>query len=117
MSARRPEVPPGFPLPGFPPPGYPPPGYPPPGFPQPGFPPPSFTPPFEYTATLTPPTRMVYAGADYLLLEGRDLTHVQQVLGHVSISTTQVYEELAEQMRAPSDSAALPVVVVADADD
>jgi integrase/recombinase XerD len=67
-------------------------------------------------ADITPHT-LRHSFATHQLLEGRDLSHVQQVLGHVSISTTQVYEELAEQMRAPADGATLPVVVVADADD
>lgn len=65
-------------------------------------------------ADITPHT-LRHSFATHQLLEGRDLSHVQQVLGHVSISTTQVYEQLAEQMRTPVDGATRPAVAVADA--
>lgn len=63
---------------------------------------------------ITPHT-LRHSFATHQLLEGRDLSHVQQVLGHVSISTTQVYEQLAEQMRTPADGATRRVLAVVDA--
>jgi integrase/recombinase XerD len=63
---------------------------------------------------ITPHT-LRHSFATHQLLEGRDLSHIQQVLGHVSISTTQVYEQLAEQMRGAADGAAREPVLAVDA--
>lgn len=47
---------------------------------------------------ITPHT-LRHSFATHQLLDGKDLSDVQRALGHVSISTTQVYEQLAEQMK------------------
>ena len=53
---------------------------------------------------ITPHT-LRHSFAAHQILEGRDLSDVQELLGHVSISTTQVYEDLADQLRKASGSA------------
>ncbi len=47
---------------------------------------------------ITPHT-LRHSFAAHQILEGRELSDVQELLGHVSISTTQVYEDLADQLR------------------
>lgn len=47
---------------------------------------------------ITPHT-LRHSFAAHQLLNGKDLSDVQELLGHVSISTTQVYEELADRLR------------------
>ncbi len=56
---------------------------------------------------ITPHT-LRHSFAAHQILDGRELSDVQELLGHVSISTTQVYEDLADQLR--KDSAAAEVV-------
>ena len=53
---------------------------------------------------ITPHT-LRHSFAAHQILDGRELSDVQELLGHVSISTTQVYEDLADQLRqaAPAD--------------
>jgi integrase/recombinase XerD len=52
---------------------------------------------------ITPHT-LRHSYATHQILDGKDLAEVQQALGHVSISTTQVYEHLAEQMKNGNSS-------------
>ncbi|MEZ4523404.1 MAG: tyrosine recombinase [Thermomicrobiales bacterium] len=47
---------------------------------------------------ITPHT-LRHSFAAHQILDGRDLSDVQELLGHVSISTTQVYEDLADELR------------------
>ena len=53
---------------------------------------------------ITPHT-LRHSFAAHQILEGRDLSDVQELLGHVSISTTQVYEDLADQLRKAATAA------------
>lgn len=53
---------------------------------------------------ITPHT-LRHSFAAHQILEGRELSDVQELLGHVSISTTQVYEDLADQLRKSSSAA------------
>jgi integrase/recombinase XerD len=50
---------------------------------------------------ITPHT-LRHSFAAHQILDGRELSDVQELLGHVSISTTQVYEDLADQLREAS---------------
>lgn len=54
---------------------------------------------------ITPHT-LRHSFATHQLLDGKELSDVQRALGHVSISTTQVYEQLANRMKV--GRAALP---------
>lgn len=47
---------------------------------------------------ITPHT-LRHSFAAHQVLDGRDLSDIQQMLGHVSISTTQIYEQLADDLR------------------
>lgn len=47
---------------------------------------------------ITPHT-LRHSFATHQLLDGKELADVQRALGHVSISTTQVYEQLADRMK------------------
>ena len=47
---------------------------------------------------ITPHT-LRHSFAAHQILDGRELSDVQELLGHVSISTTQVYEDLADRLR------------------
>jgi integrase/recombinase XerD len=58
---------------------------------------------------ITPHT-LRHSFAAHQILDGRELSDVQELLGHVSISTTQVYEDLADQLR----EAAAPHPVLQD---
>lgn len=55
---------------------------------------------------ITPHT-LRHSFAAHQILEGRELSDVQELLGHVSISTTQVYEDLADQLRKAASSSDL----------
>ncbi len=61
---------------------------------------------------ITPHT-LRHSFAAHQILDGRELSDVQELLGHVSISTTQVYEDLADQLRGPAPS---PGAVLQDAE-
>ena len=54
---------------------------------------------------ITPHT-LRHSFATHQLLDGKDLSDVQRSLGHVSIATTQVYEQLADQLRNCAESPA-----------
>ncbi|MFW6075720.1 MAG: tyrosine recombinase [Chloroflexota bacterium] len=55
---------------------------------------------------ITPHT-LRHSFATHQVLNGRDLSDVQQMLGHVSIATTQIYEQLAEDLRKQQSGAEL----------
>lgn len=52
---------------------------------------------------ITPHT-LRHSFAAHQVLDGRDLSDVRDILGHVSISTTQVYEQLAQNMRSSTQT-------------
>ncbi len=52
------------------------------------------------------PHTLRHSFATHQIMEGKELEDVQQTLGHVSSSTTQVYEQMARDMTIQEDSSA-----------
>jgi integrase/recombinase XerD len=60
---------------------------------------------------ITPHT-LRHSFAAHQITRGRDLGDVQRILGHVSISTTQIYQKIASDMQVPEE-----VAIVSPCDD
>lgn len=65
---------------------------------------------------ITPHT-LRHSFAAHQVLDGRELSDVQQMLGHVSISTTQIYEQLADDLRKQQASSSLVDAVTGESRD
>lgn len=55
---------------------------------------------------ITPHT-LRHSFAAHQITRGRDLGDVQRILGHVSISTTQIYQKIANDMQEPTSTSAV----------